>query len=158
MSIINEALKKTEKQLEKNSAKSGPLAAKPLAHKHLTAYILILLVGLALGNFIFFLLKHKTQIIFPAKQNPAPVILSTVDAPHPTAVLPVPATEENKPAPATNYILNGIFFSNDDGYALVNNQIVRENDSVDGATVGLITADSVQLDKDGEIITLTTRR
>ncbi|MDP2831372.1 MAG: hypothetical protein Q8O02_03905, partial [Candidatus Omnitrophota bacterium] len=58
----------------------------------------------------------------------------------------------------TSFVLNGIFFSDEDGYALVNNQIVRENDYVDGAKVGLITVNTVKLDNAGQTITLSTPR
>ena len=56
------------------------------------------------------------------------------------------------------FVLNGIFFSDNDSYALINNQIVRENDYVDAAKVSSITANTVELDNAGTTITLTTPR
>ena len=73
------------------------------------------------------------------------------------AATPSQLPEEKKPA-ETSFILNGIFFSDNDGYALVNNQIVRENDYVDKAKVSLITPNTVQLDNAGSTITLSTHR
>lgn len=155
MSIINEALKKTEEHLQKNSAKDSPLPPKPSGLKPYILYILILLAGLALGNFIFNLLSYKIQTTQTPKKSAFAVTPAT-DSPIP-AVLPSQPPEETKPT-ETSFVLNGIFFSDNDGYALVNNQIVRENDYVDGAKVGSITASTVKLDNAGQIIILTTAR
>ena len=155
MSIINEALKKTEQHLQKNAAKDNPLPHKPSRPKPFLLYILILLAGLLLGNFIFISLRHKIQAIQTPKKN-ADVVIQTTNPP-PLPVLPSLPPEEQKPA-ETSFVLNGIFFSDNDGYALINNQIVRENDYVDGAKVGLITTNSVELDNTGQRITLTTSR
>jgi len=172
MSIINEALKKTEEHLQKNSAKANPLPPKPAGSKPakpFLLYILILLAGLLLSNFIFNLLNHqaqdnglasnsqshKIQPTFAPQKNAAAVI-QTTNLP-PAVVLPSPLPEENKPLEAS-FVLNGIYFSDNDGYALVNNQIVRENDYVDGAKVVLITTHTVELDNAGQKITLATHR
>ncbi|MBU4251488.1 MAG: hypothetical protein KKC39_05990 [Candidatus Omnitrophica bacterium] len=155
MSIINEALKKTEEYLQKNSAKDNPLPSKPPGPKPYLLYILILLAGLALGNFIFNLLSYKIQATQTPKKNAFAVIPAT-NLPAPAA-LPSQPAKETKPI-ETSFVLNGIFFSDEDGYALVNNQIVRENDYVDGAKVGSITANTVKLDNAGQTITLSTPR
>jgi hypothetical protein len=155
MSIINEALKKTEEHLQKIAAKNNPLPAKPFNPKPFLFYILILLSGLALGNFIFTLLKHKTQVIQIPKKNTETII--KISNPPPLPILPSLPPEENKPIEAS-FVLNGIFFSDNDSYALVNNQIVRENDYVDQAKVVEIAAHRVQLDNAGQTITLTTPR
>ncbi|MFH0918692.1 MAG: hypothetical protein V1830_06130 [Candidatus Omnitrophota bacterium] len=155
MSIINEALKKTEEHLQKITAKDNSLSDKPSGPKSFLLYTLILLVGLLLGNFIFTLLKHKIQTIQTPIKNTNLIIQTT--NPPPLPILPSQLPEEHKPAEAS-FVLNGIFFSDNDGYALINNQIVRENNYVDGAKVGLITANSVKLDNAGQSITLTTTR
>jgi len=155
MSIINEALKKTEMQLQKNIGKDNPLPPEPIEAKPFLLYILISLAGLFLSIFIFNLLSHKIQTTQTAKKN-TNAIIQTTNLP-PRAALPSEPPKENKP-PETSFVLNGIFFSDNDGYALVNNQIVRENDYVDKAKVGLITANTVQLDNDGQKISLTTAR
>lgn len=155
MSIINEALKKTEEHLQKNAAKNNPLPSKSFNPKPFLFYILILLSGLALSNFIFTLLKHKTQVIQIPKKNTETII--KISNPPPRPILPSLPAEENKPI-ETSFVLNGIFFSDNDSYALVNNQIVRENDYVDRAKVVEIAAHRVQLDNAGQTITLTTPR
>jgi len=155
MSIINEALKKTEEHLKKNADKINPLPHKPTLLKPFLFYILILLAGILVANFIFTLLRHKIQTTQTPKINADTIIQTTNPPPLPT--LPSQPPEENKPL-ETSFILNGIFFSANDSYALINNQIVRENDSVNGAKVDLITINSVQLDNAGQTITLTTTR
>jgi hypothetical protein len=178
MSIINEALKKTEEYLQKNSAKDSSLPPKPARAKPFLLYTLILLAGLALGNFILNLLSHKLQSNglpssrqshkIQSTQTPGKTALpitQTTNSP-PLAALPNPLSEEKKPTAQASkeslkeglFVLNGIFISDNDGYALVNNQIVRENEYVDGAKVGLITTNTVELDNAGQTITLSTHR
>ncbi|MCG2714474.1 MAG: hypothetical protein L6308_06535 [Candidatus Omnitrophica bacterium] len=156
MSIINEALKKTEQSIHKNSIPEIPKSAT----KPYIIYILILIAGLFLSNFVFVLLRHKTETAVTVKKSPdltdQPVKeIKTI--PPISVVTPGPTLEENK-TPQANFVLSGIFFSDNDSYALVNNKIVRENDSVDGARVKTITANTVELDSGGMLITLATQR
>ena len=155
MSIINEALKKTEEQLQKNSTNNTSLRSKHSKIKLFLVSILILSAGILLGNFIFILLKNKTKTAQTPKENTLPLIQTKAALVPP--ILPSPSLIEKK-TPAASFVLNGIFFSDNDGYALVNNQIVRENDFVDGAKVSLITANSVELVNADETLTLTTNR
>jgi hypothetical protein len=148
MSIINEALKKAEQSIHNNLAKETSLSDTKPAAKPYILYILILAAGLFISNFIFGLLSHRIKTP-PAVKTP----VKEITAEPAPVILPAPLLEENKA-----FILNGIFFSDNDGYALVNNQIVREGDLVDTATVKTITANSVELDNAGKIITLSTQR
>jgi hypothetical protein len=156
MSIINEALKKTEEHLQKNAAKEDSLPPKPIKPKSFLLYILILLAGLFLGNSIFELLRYKIQAAAQLPQKESSSIQPPVNSPLSPA-LPVEPPQKSKPE-TPSFILNGIFFSDNDGYALINNQIVRENDYVAGAKVGLITTNIVELDNAGQTITLSTNR
>jgi hypothetical protein len=157
MSIINEALKKTEEGIQKNTAKDNPPASIKPTPKLFLLYILILLFGLFLGHFIFNQLNHKMKtahslekaIFTPPPQQPATLAPSPIEQ--------IPVVNENKPSEAS-FILNGIFFSDNSVYALVNNQIVRKNDSVDGAKVEEITANTVKLNNAGKLIILSTQR
>jgi len=151
MSIINEALKKTENSILQNEAKKNASADKKIKAKPFLLYILILLIGIFLSNFIFSLLGHKAKIAqTPEKTTPQQPLALPIFPPQP--MLP---QEEHKTPPGT-FVLNGIFFSNDDSYALINNQIVRENESVDGAKVVAITENTVELDNQGKSITLSS--
>jgi len=155
MSIINDALKKTEEDLQKNTVKEQGSAPKPSGPKPWLLYILILVAGLFLGNFIFGLLKDKIQAARITFKK-------SLEINKPQTLLP-PATQTTTPPPeekaaTSNYILSGIFISDHDGYALINNRIVRKNDYVDGAKVGLITTSTVELDNAGQTITLSINR
>lgn len=187
MSIINEALKKTERYIQQNEDRNKPQgngldSTKPPRHrrgdshpavggadsqshnppakiipapKPFLLYILIMLAGIFLSSFIFRLLGDKirtTQV--PKKAAIAiqqPAILPPL---HGESILP----EEEKKVPETTFVLSGIFFSDNDGYALINNQIVRENDLVDGAKVARITENTVEIDSAGKLISLSTRK
>jgi hypothetical protein len=155
MSIINEALKKTEQHIQQNEAKKNSQPVKLPGPKPFLLYILILLIGIFLSSFIFSLLGDKIKTA-QAPKKAAIAIQQPV-------VLPVPAEEpalvkEEKNLPEAAFVLNGIFFSDNDGYALINTQIVRENESVDGARVTKITANTVELNSQEKLITLSTRR
>jgi len=152
MSIINEALKKTEQYIQKNAEKENLLLNSKPNVKPILLYILILLIGLFLGNTIFNLLRSKTKPIKSAEK----IDLGNEKTVTPVVLLSTPILST---IPSTNkdeFVLNGIFFSDNDGYALVNNQIVRENDLVDGTKVSKITANTVELKQEDKIITLST--
>jgi len=157
MSIINEALKKTEEYIHTKAADKIQPQKTKLSAKLFLIYALILLSGLFLSHVIFKLLGHKVVKTQPEKEITAVVQTQQATLPAPLPVKPAPLIEVQK-KPEVSFILNGIFFSDNDGYALVNNQIIREDDSVDGAKVIKITPNSVELDNQGTIITLSTQR
>ncbi len=157
MSIINEALKKTEQYIHTNTTDKIQPQKTKLSAKLFFVYALILIGGLFLSHIIFKLLGQKVVRTQPQKEVTAIAQTQQSILPTPLPVKPAPLIEEQK-KPEVNFILNGIFFSDNDGYALVNNQIIRENDSVDGAKVIKITSNSVQLDNQGTVITLNTQR
>jgi len=155
MSIINEALKKTEDHLQKNKPSVKTPTLKPHNSKPLLISILILLLAIKLA---LELTSHKTKQ--PPKQVSLTAIstIQTKNLPNPTKeIIPAsnPAQNTIKPEEA-NFTLNGIFYSSDQSYALINNQIVKENDYVDGAKVNLISAHNVELDKNGEKFSLSS--
>jgi len=71
-------------------------------------------------------------------------------------IVPSPPVAVQATAVSSALVLNGIFFSEGQGYALINNQIVKESDVIDGAKVLKITSDAVELDSSGTKITLTS--
>ncbi len=158
MSIINDALKKTEENLQKNT--QPPQNQKPIrtGRRIVLLYILILVAGLFLGNFIFNLLKNKIQPTPPKpKKTAALAVPEAAKASLPAAQPGITAPLEQKTT-ADNFILSGIFLSEEENYALVNNKIVRESDFVNGAKIEKITFNTVELDTGEEKITLTTNR
>ncbi|MBU0547844.1 MAG: hypothetical protein KJ710_04175 [Candidatus Omnitrophica bacterium] len=159
MSIINEALKKTEESIQRNSLKEISEPDKKVKLKPYLFYILIFVVGLLLSNIIFTIINRKIEsphVPEPPKVPPISDRESQVSQ-TPPAVMPTPLLEKQEQA-KKNFILSGIFFSDHDGYALVNNQIIRENDLVDRAKVEKITVNTVELNSEGETIILSTSR
>jgi hypothetical protein len=66
----------------------------------------------------------------------------------------VTAIKEGPKKPAAQFVLNGVFFSQNEGCALINNHIVKKGDTVEGAVVKQIRLDEVELESDGAVITL----
>ncbi|MFA5286929.1 MAG: general secretion pathway protein GspB, partial [Candidatus Omnitrophota bacterium] len=74
---------------------------------------------------------------------------------------PIPLEEERIVPPAEpvktpepTLALSGIFFQQDKGYALINNQILKVGDTIQGAKVEEINLDKVILEFEGRKITL----
>jgi type II secretory pathway component PulC len=160
MSIINEALKKTEESIQKNSVKEKNGQDNKTAINPFVIYLLIFITGLFLITFIFAAVNRKAEQPPSAADKP---LKAAQISDKKTETLPLsqpePAAMPEEPVkPKKKFILSGIFFSDNDGYALVNNQIIRENDSIEGAKVKKITANSVELNNEGEIITLSNSR
>ena len=101
--------------------------------------------------------------IFPNKKpKPTPYSLSTANKP----AAPKPAPYINAPAATPGsqsresrgpFVLNGTFFSENQGYALINNKIVKDGDTVDGAVVKRVGLDEVELEQDGKTVKLYNR-
>jgi len=56
-----------------------------------------------------------------------------------------------------NLSLNGIVTMKNDKFALINNQVVREGDSVEGKVIIKISLEEVELDDNGRTIILQTK-
>jgi len=144
MSIIYDALKKVEKT---NTAEPAPVETKDKKTnlKFYLLYVLVVCIGLAIAGLSFSLFSHlpkgETQSLPPptiteaAKIAPASEVKNTA----------VPETVPPKEEPRPQLALNGVFFSADKGYALINNQILKEGDTIEGATVLHIGRDNVEL-------------
>lgn len=147
MSIIYDALKKVE---ESNSL--GPKVANK-ANKHkpniYLLYILIAVFGFLTADlFTKPLLRNQDTRMFR---------VLTKEASQPESNVPLPYYETAKEA-KPSFILNGVFFSQEEGYALINNRIVKNGDLIDGAIVKGITSDEVELDSRGSTIKLSTNK
>ncbi len=167
MSIINEALKKTERTIQENAHPAAPSTKPKKAFFSYMLYGLILVIGIILSNYVFNLIRINTA----AKQNlkktsPTVTVLTNISLPSKTETKneitstssPLNAEPEIKPKAEVNFVLNGIFFSGNDTYALINNQIVRNGDLIEGAKIIKITVKTVEIDNAGQIITLSTLR
>lgn len=161
MSIIYDALKKVEQSNIKVNKPQDAAGKSQTKHKIKTylLYVLVVCAGLFAVNIFFTFLAR-------------PKIISKMDIKPPAAA--AVAKQENKqeepsaavqPAPAASpvmvtsrgmLVLNGIFFSQEEGYALINNHIVKAGDTVDGALVKWIGVDEVELEVDGSSVKLNT--
>lgn len=178
MSIIYDALKKLEKSNPGNLGLEVKGQEKRLKFQIKTytylLYLLVVCLGIFVGNIFFSFLSRPKTIAVGAKQKRDHPELAKQVAPAP-APTPAPAatqgqeeeesleTEEpiaeavNK-EPAEQLVLNGIFFSDEKGYALINNQIVKEGDVIGGSTVKRIGLDEVELEFEGSAIKLYTNK
>ncbi len=161
MSIIYEALKKTEKIIHtdlKFPLDSKPKKSKPKV-KIIALYVLMICLGLVIGNLVIGLLNHpaQTKVVKNPPVPPAPLLKekAQIDKKVEAVSETPPVVKDTTQKP---FVLNGIFFSRDEGYALINNQIVKTGDTVDGARVSEITADEVELNSSGNTIKLNRSR
>lgn len=157
MSIIYDALKKVEESSAKKlgdkidkSPKSKPKIPKILI------YVLVVCLGLFVAN-IFWggfpkPLSNNTSV--ETKNQPQIPELPKETPPEANLSLPVETKVETKKELPPSFVLNGVFFSGNEGYALINNRIVKKGDIIDGATVVGIALDEVNLESEGSITKL----
>lgn len=136
MSIIYDALKKVESKPGLTEGKKSNAGHKPAVQKKSYSYLLVIVTGLALASIIYNL----------ATKYP---LAKTLKA----------ATNVSAQAKLGHKLdLTGIFFSGDKNYALINNQILKEGDTIVGAKVRRITTEAVELDKDGIAVRLSYKK
>jgi len=156
MSIIHDALKKVEASTapaspEQQAQKPAPQSASK--RKVYLLYAVMICVGGVLANILFGLLSPK-----PApKTSPAVVIKEDIPLTVAAQAVTSSAAEEEEswedlPSPL---IVSGVFFSGDEGYALINNKIVKKGDRVGPATVGEISLQEVELENRGSVVKLS---
>jgi hypothetical protein len=163
LSIIYDALKKVEESTVNPGEKSNtPDNKNPRKLKIYFLYAFIISLGLFLANQVFNYVTRsqtiapglkKTDIKKPAGQNNLPK--ETLEKSTPAA--PIDNAENVNETENISFVLNGVFFSENNGYALINNQIIKQGDKISGATVKRIGTDNVELDLGGKIIKLSTR-
>lgn len=157
MSIIYDALKKVEESAGLGS-KIGVDEAPKARHKNYLIYALVVGVGIVIANLFFnFFSKVPSRTYLEASKGGevSKIALPTVNIAKETSAVEVikPSSSVTKESPSL--ALNGIFYSDNQGYALINNQIVKEGDSVSGANVKVISSNEVELDYEGQVIKLS---
>jgi len=159
MSIIYDALKKVEAAISGRKA----LVTKPdrkerkFKFKNYLLYVLVICIGFFIAN-IFFGIIPRPPIM--TKSQPPVIQKETLPSP-----IPIP---KEKPLLDTglsvsiqkqampSLVLNGVFFSENEGYALINNRIVKKGDVIDGAAVTQINLDGVECKFEDSIIKLSS--
>lgn len=161
MSIIYDALKKVERSQEDiNSSVTINRSGKPKTKIYLV-YIFTLCLGFFIASMLFnsftksFRINSVKKIPDTTKDN---ISTLTLETNIPSAETKVSLPTESKEETLHQFILNGIFFSQDQGYALINNQIVKEGDLIDGALVLRVSLEEVVLESKGSTIKLYANR
>ena len=137
MSIIYDALRKVENTPE------APKRARSKSRPYLLS-ILIACFGFWLGNLI---LTQPKEITAPPLKSP-PLFYTPSEFPL------EPAAPEPQAKSVPFFTLSGVFASDDQSYALVNNRIVRLGDVIEGAKVKQIDNSGVNLEFEGSEIRL----
>lgn len=151
MSIIYDALKKIETADrgagEGIKAPQRIFRVKPKINSYLLQ-IAGICVGLGLIWLLSGLVKHS--------DNPPACIatMSKASAVKPLSQDAAPAVSDSF---LNSFVVSGVFFSENEGYALINDRIVREGDSINGAILRRIGLDEVELDNKGEKIVLSAK-
>ncbi len=165
MSIIHDALKKVEafgaNQTKTKIDKS--VKSKPNIY---FLYALVICFGFFIANIFYEWLfpkyslntanivtkgqppTDKEQAVSSYSQPSSEAATSGTSAPMQTKI----ETQKETPPSLT---LNGVFFSENGGYALINNRIVKQGDKIGGATIVQIFLDEVDLEFNGSIIKLS---
>jgi len=171
MSIIYDALKKVEskfKEFNKTGANSNSSEKKKVPVKVYLLFLLLIVIGFVSTKMFFNILaappQKNTQQILSSKINTAGAPAKIQEQKNPNfQPQAAPSMENRAQAPTTrespsspSLVLNGIFFSEDEGYALINNKILREGDTIEGVTVEKIDLDEVELKSGDSTIKLST--
>ncbi len=176
MSIIYEALKKVEKL--QSAIPAFPKGTKkekeePKVNTYLLygIYAGIVVAGFFIASIILSLLTKPLPIetklpqVLPEEKLAGQKDRATELTPAQTSTpqpMPMAAATSKTPEPINQplpeLVLNGLFFSENEGYVLINNHILKEGDEINGAVVKRISLDGVELDSQGSIIKLSNKQ
>ncbi|MDP8265049.1 MAG: hypothetical protein P9M12_06190 [Candidatus Aceula lacicola] len=146
MSIINEALKKTQSILSSQKNQDDPTQKDPW----IKAAMLIIIGGFLGCAIVFGTIILSNNNTLPSKplEN-----AKTINA-NSSSSTPKDATVKKQPAASSGIELNGIMQTGDQYMALINNKIVRQGDAIDDKKVLDITENSVKIFDNGEVFVL----
>jgi len=155
LSIIYDALKKLDKNKGGNIAPRAnentpkPTTGPKKSNKQVLVVILVILTAV-------FSFKIAANLFPKPKVQPAAILTAVTSH---TPIPPFSSADSNEEPPASlnepKLILSGSYFQGDEGYALINNRIVKVGDIIQGARVKEISLEKVALEFDGRIISLT---
>ena len=155
MSIINEALKKTQNQLQTGQQPAPAIPQTMGNNKWLWLVTALVTVGF-LGCVMTYVFLIKMQG-FPSQ----PAVKAT--PPHLSSPPSSLTSRQSSSSPVANptytssLVLNGIMAADGGHLALINNQIYKEGDYIGNKQVLSIAQDKVVIFDKGEIITLMTK-
>ncbi|MCM8790010.1 MAG: hypothetical protein NC916_03225 [Candidatus Omnitrophica bacterium] len=134
--------------------------------KNILLYILVGALGFLIGKVFFDYILPKSKKNLLSRAHPtAPLVQETQNLMPAQAPIQQSAEPVQKTTPAQksqpvekqsgNYPeLNGIFFSKDEGFCLINNRIAKEGDTVEGITIKQINPDSIEAEIGGRTVKL----
>ncbi len=161
MSIIYDALKKVEGSLSKPKPVSEVSHALPKRTFKLipfVAYSFAVLLAFFSMKMVYDLITSPGQAK-QAKKQPAHslnFVAAVKQLALPSRDVRALNTQEiTEELP--DLVLNGIFFSEGDGYALINNQILEEGDGISGLVVKRIAGEDVELKTKNSVVTLSLK-
>lgn len=121
----------------------------------LLLYAVTLCLGVFAAKILWTILEKVTLIEKPIPLE-EPLQISKEEIPQiEPKIESLAPTIETKRELKEKLVLNGVFFSEGQKYALINNQIVKVGDSIIGAKVKRITLEEVELEFEGSIIKLS---
>lgn len=167
MSIIYDALKKAEKTRQPDP-KNIPKETRQPKITSMLVYALVATLGVVIAHFTFVIISKnsspsKQETVKPAVLEKEPVKPSKTALPPKNEQIlrqpPAKAAQEQKtpeqPKPGTpEFVLNGLFFSDNESYALINNEIIKEGQTINKAVLKRITLQGAELELDGKTIRL----
>lgn len=122
-------------------------------------YILIFAIGILAAKILFSLISKTAPLTekptLANKKEPLPIALEQVSAPIASFKKLIPkSVEPSEKKSRPELVLNGIAASGSDGWAIINERIVKVGDTVKGAKIVGISADRVDLEFDKETFSL----
>ncbi|MCX5712712.1 MAG: general secretion pathway protein GspB [Candidatus Omnitrophica bacterium] len=119
-------------------------------------YVFVLACGIILANVAFSIITRPSPGIRVASVKEKPAASASLRQDMPIAETYVPAVAEESKTP--KLVLSGVFFSQVSSYAIINNQIVKEGDTIEGVVVKRINQDDVLLEASGVPFTLSSSK
>ncbi|MBU3958992.1 MAG: hypothetical protein KKE91_03935 [Candidatus Omnitrophica bacterium] len=155
MSIIYDALKKVE--ATHPNPQASPKTDKKTSPKFkiYLLYLGIICVGFLIANVSFNLLFRRAPIPSSAPGQQSAKEVTPIIPEETKAATVISAIKKQPRAQEAQFVLSGVFLSDDTRYALINNRVVKEGDVIKEATVGRITADEVELQLGDAVIKLS---
>ncbi|MFA6349378.1 MAG: general secretion pathway protein GspB [Candidatus Omnitrophota bacterium] len=156
MSIIYDALKKVENSDGLASINKFKDTRGKVSKRNFILYVFALGCGIILANAIFSIFSRPTPGIRVAgiKAKSAAAAIARQDLPIAETYVPPVADEPKSP----KLVLSGVFFSQTSSCAIINNQIVKEGDIIEGVIVKRINPDDVVLESSGVPFTLSSSK
>lgn len=156
MSIIYDALKKIEASRANETRTKTDEGLKPKSKSYLLVTFTVCLTLFIVNIFYSWLSPMKSP---PSLTDKKESLSGYAQPSSKENVLGKNASLENRIEPPKEpppvFTLSGVFFSGVEGYALINNRIVKKGDKIDGATVVQIFLDEVDLEFGSSIIKLS---